>query len=287
VYRAISGLTSKEVAKFLGIASAQKILDWESGVDAIPELRIPQLCTLFKLDGNQVKYFRAAIDARYALPKKEELEPFDPHWLSQQDKSKRGGLLLRAYRHHLGFSTREMAKVLEVSSNSLISDWETGVRPIPLVRAALIFKSLSLDNKEIEYFRTAIEASDAFKALDTTWLETQDVSMQAGLVLASYRKLRGLQSSELADLLGLSKQTITEWERGRSPISIKKMSRIIGVLNLNEEEASYFQKAVSAMTQTRQELRGDPIVEIAHIAAVVHTTGKNKRNKVLDVTAQR
>ena len=81
------------------------------------------------------------------------------------------------------------------------------------------------DNKETE-------PNDMMNVEDMDWYKEQAAKDTPGRALRFYRKFKGLTQPELAEMLGTTKQFISNLENDRKPISrmmTKKLSEIFNV----------------------------------------------------------
>lgn len=59
----------------------------------------------------------------------------------------------------------------------------------------------------------------------------QDIKQQVGNLIRATRKAKGLTQRELGDRLGLTKNTVTEYEAGRQNLTIETLNKIFTALN--------------------------------------------------------
>ena len=77
-----------------------------------------------------------------------------------------------------------------------------------------------------------IESDDMMNVEDMDWYKEEAIKDTPGKTLRFYRKLKGLTQHELAEMLGTTKQFISNLENDRKPISrmmTKKLSEIFNV----------------------------------------------------------
>ena len=59
---------------------------------------------------------------------------------------------------------------------------------------------------------------------------------QVGINISKLRKLKGMTQMEMADMLGISFQAVSNWERGISMPDISKLGELASIFNVSIDE---------------------------------------------------
>ena len=140
--------------------------------------------------------------------------------------------LLVSFRKRAGMSQDALARMIGVSK-TLVSFWENGQDRIDGSKLADIAGALKLLTDDSERLTFA-----CLPALDPLWLARQELSRQAGMLLAAYRQRAGMAQIELAGAMGVSPRTVIFWEHGRSPLNAAMLAAAATALRLSHEETT-------------------------------------------------
>ena len=84
--------------------------------------------------------------------------------------------------------------------------------------------TMMIRNKKIE--------DDMMNVEDMEWYKEEAADDSPGKALRFYRRLKGLSQPELAEMLGISRQSISDLENDRKPISRMMARKLSGILNI-------------------------------------------------------
>ena len=84
--------------------------------------------------------------------------------------------------------------------------------------------TMMIRNKKIE--------DDMMNVEDMEWYEEEAADDSPGKALRFYRRLKGLSQPELAEMLGISRQSISDLENDRKPISRIMAKKLSGIFNV-------------------------------------------------------
>lgn len=73
---------------------------------------------------------------------------------------------------------------------------------------------------------------DVMNVEDMEWYKEEAADDSPGKALRFYRRLKGMTQSELAELLGTTKQSISDLENDRKPISLIMAKKLSGIFNV-------------------------------------------------------
>jgi transcriptional regulator with XRE-family HTH domain len=147
--------------------------------------------------------------------------------------------LLAFHRQYAGLTQKEFADRMGVSEMTA-RRWESGSLPLRCgsLTPIVINKVLRLTSDECDQLMRSL-----FPTLEPRWLDNQDPSLWAGLLLATYRRRAGLNQEELSATLGVSRQTLSYWESGHHPITPEKLLAIPAALGLTADESNRLARA--------------------------------------------
>ena len=84
--------------------------------------------------------------------------------------------------------------------------------------------TMMIRNKKIE--------DDMMNVEDMGWYKEEAADDSPGKALRFYRRLKGLSQPELAEMLGISRQSISDLENDRKPISRIMAKELSGIFNV-------------------------------------------------------
>ena len=84
--------------------------------------------------------------------------------------------------------------------------------------------TMMIRNKKIE--------DDMMNVEDMEWYKEEAADDSPGKALRFYRSLKGLSQPELAEMLGISRQSISDLENDRKPISRIMAKELSGIFNV-------------------------------------------------------
>lgn len=142
------------------------------------------------------------------------------------------GVKIRHARTRAGLGVTEVGQVLDVPATA-ITEIELGQRHVTLPQLeamALIF------NVPVTYFWS----DGAFEAPDITFPTREAMALRQRIIGALLRQARteaGRTEHDLANLLGVSTSTISDYEFGREPIPLQELEAVTDYFNI---PISYF-----------------------------------------------
>lgn len=240
---------------------------WECGI-GIPQQRLGHLIKGLALSGDDALWLANAIYPSLLektgpewLHQKIEQQQWsflsypalDPQWLEKQDPEKQAGLLLRALRHRIGKSSRDVAKELEVHG-ATITRYEDGTRHINPHSLGMLIKSLSPRPREAEQLAERINPellayvgpewlheqianqqweTISYPALSTSWRNALPTEQQGARLLDTIATQKNLTKEAVFAALGITKERYKQQLEGKAPIDVTTLPTFSHVAKLS------------------------------------------------------
>ncbi|MHA3021822.1 helix-turn-helix domain-containing protein [Mycobacterium sp. BMJ-28] len=161
------------------------------------------------------------------------------------------GSRLRAAREHLGMTRADLARRLQTGQD-VVLQWESGEcqprpRSMPAIAAAV-----------------GVEVTDLYR------------SDGGAATLAERRVALGLNQADIAKALGVTRATISQWERGSRPVPARHRPAYADLLGLGNDDPAWWARSTVATSSSvqpvptrrpRRTTRG-PAARVAHLIVI-------------------
>lgn len=93
-----------------------------------------------------------------------------------------------------------------------------------------------------------------FQAQEVGELDFSEELLELGVLIGSYRTARGIKQEDMANLLGMSRITLSRIENSRMPLSIENFFKIAAIFEVRPE---YLLQELARVTQRKWSTKGE------------------------------